>query len=481
MAEFFCDNPKCQFHFTIPATMTPADELESLKSFSPLGANPYFPKAKQITKYPNDGSYGLDVKYQATIEGATIGIGIHALLNGVSDIESHHSAIEVDGMTITGRFCSCCMQMFDFMGVAQVEKSQTVDVSPVVINMLDADKEKALQALMKKEGDWVDPPDNGTVHLGVVQALASKMPNLGELPLFYKGIEITPNIAAEAMELLFKAKYAPTKMEQEQAALVTKTPVEGFDGEQLSDPFKSLAKPTILTVDEIFEKKIKQMCPGAVKENGKWWDTPEAEGGSKIKSGTLKALMTEATHEFAMQDFDGKHGNSYEDWAKQNDSETVDPLLMVPGGGVVAKMIGMKDLDILINATGMEDLGALKQQAKQTLIDKIAAKLKPKGGYTGGDWKVDDPKASISTHPEFSASGVEPYHEYSFLDMMHYFTLPSGVTLKVTKEGLDAVLTKLTSHFPNVTFNGKKLSVEDKTWLKEAIFKYKANTKPGQD
>ncbi|ATS92279.1 hypothetical protein DLP05_048 [Stenotrophomonas phage vB_SmaS_DLP_5] len=462
MAEFFCDNPKCQFHFTIPATMTPADELESLKGFSPLGENPYFPKAKQITKYPSSGNYDLEAKYQATIEGATIGIGIHALLNGVSAVESHHSAIEVDGMTITGRFCSCCMQMFDFMGAAQVDPNPMVTVNTMEM----PGGLEPHQAFMAGLIDGMTQPNGLPLTLADVSS-----------SMTYKGVKLTPENTKKAMDLLcaelHKGQYVEPNIVEYKS--LDDIPVEGFDGEQLSDPFKSMAKPIIKTVDEIFVEKIKKQWPDAVMVNGKWWDYPEAKGGSKIKSGILKALMTDATHEFAMQDFDGKHGNSYEDWAKQNGPESLESLQGM------AKKVGMKDIDFLIHTgiTGIvsmeEDLGALKEQANQSLISKIASKLKPKTGPVGFD-----PKDSISTHPEFSAGGVEALHEYDFISMNHHFTLPSGTVLKVPHEGLDAVMGKLTSHFPNVTFNGKKLSVEDKAWLKEAIFTHKANTKPGQ-
>lgn len=463
MAEFFCDNPKCQFHFTIPSSLT-SSEADSCFSVG-LSGNPFYPKAKEITKYPNNGSFGVDVPYHATIEDAIIGIGLHKLVNGVSDIESHHSAIEVDGMTITGRFCSCCMQMFDFMGVAQVEKA---------------------------DGAGPPPPDNGAVHHGMTEALITKLdqlhevPSLGDLPVYYKGIAITPNIAAEAMELLFKAKYAPTKMEQEQAALVTKTPVEGFDGEQLSDPFKSLAKPTILTVDEIFEKKIKQKYPDAVMIDGKWWTGPNwIKGNDKIKSGELKALMTDATHEFALQDFDGKKGsNSYDEWIKQNNGQ------MAPGGGVVGvQPLSLSTLGELMQAhmlgeeAGLEEL---KAKANLSMIDKIKAKLKPASGLVGEKVAMKDLQVNshsladtIHTHPEFGVQKVEPSHEFDFINQKHYFILPSGLDMTVTAEGLDAVWAKLSSHFPNVTFNGKKLSVEDKEWLKNALYQHKVNTVPG--
>ena len=443
MAEFFCDNPKCQFHFTIPSSLT-SSEASSCFSVG-LSGNPFYPKAKEITKYPSNGSFGEDVAYHATIEDAIIGIGLHKLVNGVSDVESHHSAIEVDGMTITGRFCSCCMQMFDFMGVAQVEKSEA----------------------------GIQPPDNGTVHLGMLQALSSQTPNLGELPLFYKGIEISPKNAAEAMELLFKAKYAPE---------VDDTDTGGFDGEQLSDPFKSLAKPTILTVDEIFEKKIKQKYPKAIKLSGKWWT---AFDGDKLKSGELKALMTDATHEFALQDFDGKKGsNSYDEWIKQNNGQ------MAPGGGVVGvQPLSLSTLGELMQAhmlgeeAGLEEL---KAKANLSMIDKIKAKLKPASGLVGEKVAMKDLQVkshsladTIHTHPEFGIQKVEPSHEFDFINQKHYFILPSGLDMTVTAEGLDAVWAKLSSHFPNVTFNGKKLSVEDKEWLKNALYQHKVNTVPG--
>ncbi|QIN95206.1 hypothetical protein DLP3_043 [Stenotrophomonas phage vB_SmaS_DLP_3] len=523
MAEFFCDNPKCQFHFAIPATMSVEESKHAISGlFSASDKNPFFPKAKEITSYKNWDDYAKEVKYQATIQDATIGIGAHMLLNGVSDMESHHSAIEVDGMTITGRFCSCCMQMFDFMGVAQVQTGevvmtspiQTINmISPLVIDMDEEQKQKAIEALLKKNPMLV-VPEEPEKHQAFLEGLIDGMTLPNGLPMTigdvassmtYKGVKLTPENTKMAMDLLVEHLHHDKKPKSNvtEYKALDEIPIEtpqGFDGEPLSSPFASLKSGEIKTVDQIFEEKIKLAYPEAIKLNGKWWTAPDGAYAEKIKSGILKAMMTDATHEFALQDFEGKKAssNSFEEWANKNNGQVLPGLNTLISDAQHMPKKGLKHM--LLDANGMlsmegegiTDEKALKEQAHKSMSESILSKLNPqklmdaiKGGpgvQNGLTGKVTfkdamtghippvhpNAKSAISTHPEFVGK-VEPQVDFLVLEQKYLFLLPSGKQMTFTKEGLEKVKQKLSSHFSNVTFEGKPMTAEDKEWLLDRV------------